>query len=507
MSRETTTEMDGIGQAETSAAAGDHDGALRILDRVLAHPDHREFGAAVRIAAAIHGHRGMLHRSAELFRHVAPETIGDDAAAAVLTMIGTGDVDAAAPMLAASEHGSPTSVASSMRAMARGLEQTLDGDGRSAYSTLVQGVSSMAPIGQDVVIQDTPASLAALVAIHVGDLDLALSVLVRAIEVDLGGQMFRDRHEVLLAWAMMLHGDLAAAAAKADAVLAQAGSDLRNELFAHAVRVGVARRSSDIATLAEAWHTARGILPGHSVDLYSLLPLGELAVAAARLRDDHRVKPQLDEASALLVRLGNPPLWSATFHWYGVQAAILSENPGGLIPHADALVDAARISHHAGLLARAGQTWLRILQEDVDTEAVRQSVQDLDGIGLSWDASRLAAQAAARTTDRQDMLDLLNAARSVQRFTPSSSPFTAPDASADGGDAGGRLTEREWDIARLVVQGIGYREIGERLFISPKTVEHHVASIRRRLGSTNRADMLATLKRLIEATSERQDVS
>jgi DNA-binding CsgD family transcriptional regulator len=51
------------------------------------------------------------------------------------------------------------------------------------------------------------------------------------------------------------------------------------------------------------------------------------------------------------------------------------------------------------------------------------------------------------------------------------------------------------------VQGIGYREIGERLFISPRTVEHHVASVRRRLGSTNRAEMVETLRRLLAGSS------
>ena len=490
---ESTSQLDHVAAAEESAAAGDQDRALRVLDVVLAKPDHLEFGAAVRIAAAIHAHRGMLHRSAELYRLVPSESIGDDAGAAVITMIGTGDVEGSRSMLAAAAQGSATSVASSMRLMAHGLEQTLSGDGSGAYSTLVQGVSSMAPVGREVIVQDTPASLAALVAINLGELDLAVTVLHRAIEIELGGLMFRDRHRVLLAWTMMLRGDLTGAREQADAVLTEGGEDLRNELFAHAVRVGVARRTSDISALAETWHAARGVLPGHSVDLFSLLPLGELAVAAARLRDDHQIRPQLDAASALLDALGNPPLWSGTFHWYGVQAAILAEHPPDLIPHADALVGAARISRHAGLLARAGQTWLRILQDDVDPDSVRQSVQDLDSIGLSWEASRLAAQAAARTTDRQDMLDLLNAARSVQRFS-------TPGAASCAGGSHGALTEREWEIASHVVQGIGYREIGQRLFISPKTVEHHVASIRRRLGSTSRQDMLATLKRLVEAT-------
>ncbi len=494
---EPTSQVDRVARAEESAVSGDHDGALRILDDVLASPGHEGIARAVQIASAIYAHRGMLDRSADLYRHVPSGDLGDNAAAAALTLIGIGDVDGARAMLEAAAPGSPAAVAAGMRAMARGIEKSITGDGSTAFSALVQAAASMAPVGRDVILQDTPASLAAIVSLHVGELDLAASVLHRAIEADLGGRMFRDRHQVLLAWTAMLGGDLP----QASSLVASIGddhADVRNSLFAHGVRVGVARRNSDISALAEAWAGARGVLPGHTVDLYMLLPLGELAVAASRLRDDHRIATQLDSASKLLETLDNPPLWSAAFHWYGVQSAILTERPSDLIPHADALVRAAQVSRHAGLLANAGQTWLRILQDDVDPLAVRTSVQDLDGIGLSWDASRLAAQAAARTTDRQAMLDLLNAARSVQRFSTSSLSPAVSGASADG-ERSGNLTDREWEIARLVVERVGYREIGERLFISPKTVEHHVASIRRRLGSENRQEMLATLRRLVDS--------
>ena len=44
-----------------------------------------------------------------------------------------------------------------------------------------------------------------------------------------------------------------------------------------------------------------------------------------------------------------------------------------------------------------------------------------------------------------------------------------------------------------VLEGHGYRAIGERLFISPKTVEHHVARIRSRLGATSRGELLERL--------------
>jgi DNA-binding CsgD family transcriptional regulator len=59
---------------------------------------------------------------------------------------------------------------------------------------------------------------------------------------------------------------------------------------------------------------------------------------------------------------------------------------------------------------------------------------------------------------------------------------------------GATLTERESDVARLLVTGLTYRDIGSRLFISAKTVEHHVARIRRRLGAQSRAEMLSMLR-------------
>jgi DNA-binding CsgD family transcriptional regulator len=45
-----------------------------------------------------------------------------------------------------------------------------------------------------------------------------------------------------------------------------------------------------------------------------------------------------------------------------------------------------------------------------------------------------------------------------------------------------------------VVEGRTYREIGGRLFISAKTVEHHVSRMRQRLGASDRSDLLARLR-------------
>jgi DNA-binding CsgD family transcriptional regulator len=49
------------------------------------------------------------------------------------------------------------------------------------------------------------------------------------------------------------------------------------------------------------------------------------------------------------------------------------------------------------------------------------------------------------------------------------------------------LTEREVEVLRLVAQGLTNARVGERLFISPRTVDFHLRSIYGKLGVTTRA--------------------
>jgi predicted ATPase/DNA-binding CsgD family transcriptional regulator len=63
---------------------------------------------------------------------------------------------------------------------------------------------------------------------------------------------------------------------------------------------------------------------------------------------------------------------------------------------------------------------------------------------------------------------------------------TAPTRSAHAAVPYG-LSPRELDVLRLVVQGLPDREIAERLFVSPRTVGGHVASILNKLGVNSRA--------------------
>jgi DNA-binding CsgD family transcriptional regulator len=75
-------------------------------------------------------------------------------------------------------------------------------------------------------------------------------------------------------------------------------------------------------------------------------------------------------------------------------------------------------------------------------------------------------------------------------------PGPAPDPDEESAESG-LLSEREREVAVLVLEGLTYKQIGERLFISAKTVEHHVARMRQRLGSGSRGELFAHLRQVV----------
>ncbi len=57
------------------------------------------------------------------------------------------------------------------------------------------------------------------------------------------------------------------------------------------------------------------------------------------------------------------------------------------------------------------------------------------------------------------------------------------------------VTAREYEVLRLLGRGLGNQEIAEHLFLSPRTVEKHLASLRNRTDRSGRAALIALARR------------
>ncbi len=501
---------DDAAAAARAAHEGDLDVALRRADAALHAEDPHEQVAGATVLAAVLPQRGLLARAAEVHRWLGRR--GGPAAGATVALVGTGAL--AEGRAAASGTGGRPGLRDTAEALtAQGLLASVEGSAGTGLSLLVRATTALASAVERCPMGDSPAALGALLALHRGEPELAEPLLDLAVDTDLGGPALRRRHLLLRGWVALLRDD-EGATRKALAVAAdlQGAPEPRDELVGVALEVALARRAGDTRGLLDLWSRARQALLRHPVDLYCLLPVGELAVAAARLGETRWVEPHLAEATALLEALGRPASWCTSWHWAGLHAAITADDRAGAAAHADALVAAVAANDRAAAPARAARVWLAVLDGVVDAEEVAQAAAGLRAVGLGPDGARLAGEAAIRTTDRADSTALLACARTLRAGRapvvtapaaappPDPTPGSAADVAATvrarrAGAAG--LTEREHEIAALVLEGLTYREIATRLFLSAKTVEHHVSRMRRRLGSESRAELFSELREVL----------
>ena len=370
----------------------------------------------MRIAASIAVHDGSAAQAADLFRWLGPVS------GRLCQRRGRHRLDrrgrpaqAARAALSTESAGPPTSTARAARSLAEGLLLSLDQPFPVAIARLGQSIT--AEQHRPGVAPDTPAALVTLAALHGGDPVRARSVIGRAVRAGWrqDDAFSSHRHRLLLGWVRMQDGQLAAATADVAApsvsrrcTAATPCGRRRCTLRSRGAAV-TAVRCKSIGT--PRWKCS----PNTPIDLFSLLPLGELWVAAARMRQVDRLQHTLDEALALLESLGNPVLWSVPLHWAGVHAGILANSPEAVAPHGQALTSAAGGSPFAKALSNAGRTWLRVLANHVDADEVTAAARSLSQFGLTWDATRLAGQAALQTPDGRVSGAMLQLARDLKQ--------------------------------------------------------------------------------------------
>jgi DNA-binding CsgD family transcriptional regulator len=150
-----------------------------------------------------------------------------------------------------------------------------------------------------------------------------------------------------------------------------------------------------------------------------------------------------------------------------------------LVPEACAAPFALEI---AGQAREAAEAWRELgapyaqalaLISAGDEDSLRQAIGLLDGLG---------AVATARIA--RDRLRRTGAAVIPRGPRPSTQQNPA------------RLTRRQLEVLRLVAGGLTNAQIADRLFLSAKTVEHHVAAVMDKLGVRSRGDAASAARAL-----------
>ena len=303
------------------------------------------------------------------------------------------------------------------------------------------------------------------------------------------------------------YGEAGAAIAEALSLCNERGYDLYR-LYLLASR---ARLELDLCRWADAAETAASVLrvPRTSTTprIQALVVLG---LVRAR-RGDPGAQELLDEALELAWPTAEPfrlaPVASGR-----AEAAWLRGDRSGVDEATGPTLELA-LEREAGWISGALMCWRmraglelsavpdapdpwRIELEGKPEEAAERWL----GFGCTYDAALTLAQSPRedslrRAHDIMRELGASSAAAVVARRLRESGVRGVPRGprpSTTGNAA--LLTRRELDVLRLLVDGLGNAEIAGRLFVSPRTVGHHVSSILRKLDVRSRGEAVAAAR-------------
>lgn len=491
----TTAAQFALRFAIATAGIGDLDTAASCVDRILRVDDHPSADDAIDVALALWAARGALRAGVAAHGHVAART-GAARARRAIARIAVGH----APEVAGEESIVDTdTLGVASAALTTAITTSLGDAPQEAVDDLVVASELYSAAHSDVPLVEPPAVVAAAAALAAGAPATAVTALTAAMRAQQGGLSARPRLLLWQVWMSIVAGHADDARARLDHLHADGPAlSPRDRLIAAACNVALARRYGNQSALAEAMREAIPLLVTQRFDLFLHPFLAEFVLAGQRVEAPPHVDRLFDAEVAGLTASGGAPLWSVPLHWTGIQRGIAHKAPDMLIPHARALIAASSHSAHAAHLADAGRVWTAVLTGEVDATRVEHAAHLLARDGLRWDGARLCAYAATRATDRLVGAQLLGVARDLHPRVAVPTQVTGDqERSDDRPETRTPLSAREIEVSRLVLQGKTYVEIGQTLYISPRTAEHHIARIRRRLEATSRADLIAKLRAVI----------
>ena len=256
-----------------------------------------------------------------------------------------------------------------------------------------------------------------------------------------------------------------------------------------------ATRLAEIRILQGRFGEAEQLLNGFEDEPEAVSPAASLRIA--------RGEPAAAEEilSRRLDEVGRSSLLAAPLYSQLVEASLATGRLGEARAAAAWLV---RIAQDTGrerveaiaLLARARVA--AAASEPDAVELLREALNAHAALGLRLDAARIrlelaraiASESPAAAVDlakrARNELDALGATREADAAAALMRSLGARGRA--GPRAVGLLSRREVGVLRLLGEGLSNREIAERLFISPKTAEHHVSRIYAKLEISTRAE-------------------
>lgn len=274
-----------------------------------------------------------------------------------------------------------------------------------------------------------------------------------------------------------------------------------------------ARLQLDQGHWADAADSAQLVLGEHFVSTYPrTVALVVLALVRAR-RGDPDAGPLLDEALALAEPTGELPRLAQVAAARAEVAWLTGHNEA--VEEVTAAVLELASARHASWVLGELATWRRRagIEEPAPPRLAKpyelqltgrwtQAAEFWSGIGCRYEAALALADSDNDVTLRR-ALDELNdlgavpaaaiVARRLRERGVRGLP-RGPRPQTRRHPVG--LTAREVDVLALVAQGLRNAEIAERLFVSPRAVDHHVAAIFRKLGVHTRGGAVAEATRL-----------
>jgi DNA-binding CsgD family transcriptional regulator len=183
------------------------------------------------------------------------------------------------------------------------------------------------------------------------------------------------------------------------------------------------------------------------------------------------VRAEAAEPLARAVALGEPWSLGELAYWMSKAGELVRPPEGAAEPFALQI---------AGRSIEASEAWMAIgcpyeaalaQGESNDEHALRQALETFDQLGAGP-----ARDEAARRLRRMGV-------RGVPR-----KPRSARDRRTE-------LTQREHEVLAMVADGRRNAEIAAQLFLSERTVEHHVAALLRKLHASSRVEAVANARR------------